>query len=242
MKKIKINSIRKLNEPRKVYDLSVDGTHNFFIGNNSTLTSNCDFLSISAMSSLRNIMETFSKTTRFILTCNYVEKIIPALISRCQVYEISPPNKKDVAIYLKKILDNEKIEYDVTDLKTIVNDFYPDVRKIINYSQQTSSNGKIVHVKKQNASFDLQSKIIELLKTKEKGTFNSIRQLISDSGVRTYEDLYKCLFDNLNEYGNNKTVELTITIAEYSFQNAMVVDKEITFMACVASVLKILKS
>lgn len=200
-----------------------------------------DFLSVHAMSSLRNMMETFSKTTRFILTCNYVEKIISPLISRCQVYEVTPPTKKDVAVYLKHILDSEQITYEMLDLKKIVEDYYPDVRKIINYAQQTSSEGKIVHIKKQSATHNLQNQIVDLLIQKKKGTFNEIRQLISDSGIKMFEELYKTLFDNLDKYGENKKVEITLTIAEYSYQNAMVVDKEITFMACIASILKILK-
>ena len=200
-----------------------------------------DYLSVNAQASLRNMMESFSKTTRFIMTCNYVEKVIPALISRCQVYEISPPNKKDVAIYLKHILDNEQIKYQLSDLKTIVDSFYPDIRKIINYSQQTSSSGEIVHIKKQSSSYDLQKQIIGILETKPKDSFNTIRQSVADAGIRTFEELYKCLFDSLDVYGGNKKVELTLTIAEYSFQNSMVVDKEITFMACIASILKLLK-
>lgn len=203
----------------------------------------CEYISLNAQSSLRNLMETFSLNTRFILTCNYVEKIISPLISRCQVFEIEPPSKKDVAVYLKNILDNEKIKYDLLDIKRIVVDFYPDVRKIINYTQQSCLNGEIKHIKVQKSGDDINNYILDQLKDNTKSSFNNIRQHIADSGLRTFDDLYKSIFNNIDILCENKldiVPDITITIAEYTFQSSMVVDKEITFMACIASLLKLL--
>jgi len=201
-----------------------------------------DYLSPNSQASLRNLMETYSQNTRFILTCNFVEKIIKPLISRCQVYQIEPPNKKDVAVWLTHVLTEETIEYDLTDIKTIVDDFYPDVRKIINYSQQVSSSGKIKHIKNHGASFDLKQKLIELIKTSKgnKNVFNEIRQLVNDSGTKHFDDLYHELYEKVDIYSNNKSLEIIINLAEYSYQNVMVVDKEITFMACISKILKII--
>jgi DNA polymerase III delta prime subunit len=103
MKKIKILSIESLEDKHHVYDLTVEGNHNFFIGETQTLTHNCDFLTPASQAALRNLMETFSLTTRFILTCNYYERIIDPVVSRCQVFQVSPPSKRDVAIHLAKI-------------------------------------------------------------------------------------------------------------------------------------------
>lgn len=199
-----------------------------------------DYTTLSAQASLRNLMEAYSQSTRFILTCNYVEKIIKPLHSRCQTFLIDPPNKKDVAVSLKKILDLEGIQYSMDDIKKIVNDFYPDIRKCINYTQQASTSGKIKHTRNQSASYELQSKLIELLQSKKSSAFNDIRQLVNDSGVKNFEMLYTCLYDNIDEYAK-KSAESIITLAEYSYQNSLVIDKEITFMACIAQLLKSIK-
>ena len=76
-----------------------------------------DYLNVnSAQPALRNLMETFSAHCRFILTCNYVEKIIEPIQSRCQTYKIIPPSKKDVAVHVKHILEEENIKFDLDDL------------------------------------------------------------------------------------------------------------------------------
>ena len=94
-----------------------------------------DFLTIQAQASLRNIIETFSRTTRFILTCNYVERIIDPLQSRCQVLKVVPPNKKEAAYHLSWIMDKEGIAFEMDDLGSIVLQHYPDLRKCINTIQ-----------------------------------------------------------------------------------------------------------
>ena len=199
-----------------------------------------DFFTTEAQAALRNLMETYSQTTRFILTCNYVEKIIKPLISRCQVFNIEPPTQKDVAIHIKNILDKENIKFELPDLKTILEDFYPDVRKIINFIQQNSTSGKLKIVKTQSASFDLKNKIIELIKSSKTNgkAFNDIRQLVNDAGTKVFEELYSELYDRVNEYAQNKETSVIIDIAEHIYQSAMVVDKEITFMACIAKIIK----
>ena len=199
-----------------------------------------DFFTTEAQAALRNLMETYSQTTRFILTCNYVEKIIKPLISRCQVFNIEPPTQKDVAIHIKNILDKEGIGFELTDLKTVLEDFYPDVRKIINFIQQNSTSGKLKIVKTQSASFDLKNKIIELIKGSKTNSkaFNDIRQLVNDAGTKVFEELYSELYDRVNEYAINKETSVIIDIAEHIYQSSMVVDKEITFMACVAKIIK----
>ena len=225
MKKIRIISIKKINEKRHVYDLSVDGNHNFFIGEKHILTSNCDFLTSEAQAALRNMMETYSLTTRFILTCNYVEKIIPALVSRCQTFKIEPISKKEVAIHLKNILDKESIKYTSDDLGYIVNTYYPDIRKILNYSQQSAIDGVIKINYENSVDANLKSKIIEQLTTRTSSSFNSIRQLVADEGIRQFEELYQILFDKVDEYTNGKQTLAILTIAEYLHQSSLVVNK-----------------
>ena len=199
-----------------------------------------DYVSIPAQASLRNLMEAYSETTRFILTCNYVEKIIKPLHSRCQTFLIDPPDKKDVAISIKKVLDMEEIEYTMDDIKKIVNDFYPDIRKCINYAQQASTSGKVKHIRNQSASYELQSKLIDLLVANKPSSFNDIRQLVNDSGTKSFEILYTYLYEHMDEYAKDN-MSAIITLAEYSYQNSLVIDKEITFMACIAQLLNSIK-
>ena len=104
-----------------------------------------DFLTIQAQASLRNVIETFSRTTRFILTCNFVERIIDPLQSRCQVLKIVPPSKKEVAGHISSILENgENISYEIEDIVTIVNQYYPDLRKCLNTVQLSIKDSKLI--------------------------------------------------------------------------------------------------
>ncbi len=103
-----------------------------------------DYLTRDAQAALRNLMETFSKSTRFILTCNYPEKVIDPIQSRCQTFEIIPPTKKDVAKRLNDILINEGIQFEMQDLAVIVNSGYPDIRRVINAAIIPKGNGAIV--------------------------------------------------------------------------------------------------
>mgnify|MGYP006268963573 FL=1 len=201
-----------------------------------------DFLTAQAQAALRNIIETFSLNTRFIFTCNYIEKIIPPILSRCQVFEIIPPSKKEIAVHLKSILEAEKVSYTADDLGYIVNTYYPDIRKILNFSQQSVDNGALKIYKNNSGVNDLKNSIIELIK-KYNGvsTFNDIRQLVADNDVKHYEELYQVLYDKVDEYADGKQTMIILTIAEYLYQNSLVVNKEITFMACIARILKELK-
>jgi len=200
-----------------------------------------DFLSPEAQAALRNMMETYSLTTRFILTCNYVEKIIPALVSRCQTYKIEPLSKKEVAVHLKNILDKETVQYTPEDLGYIVNTYYPDIRKILNYSQQSVINGKIKISELNSTNVDVKNKIVDLLKIRSSTAFNDIRQLVADSDIKQFEEIYETLYDKVDEYSNGKQTLVILILAEYIYQSAMVVNREITFMACISKLLKDLK-
>ena len=200
-----------------------------------------DFLSQESMGCLRNLIETFSLNTRFILTCNYHEKIIPPIVSRCQAFHIVPPSKKEIALHLKKILDAEKIQHTTDDIGFIVNTYYPDMRKMLNYAQQSILDNKLNIVSKKNENSDFKLKLLNLLKTPNQKTFNEIRQLIADADIRFFDECYKFLYDKISEFSKGNETLITITIAEHLYQSSLVVDKEITFMACIATILKNLK-
>ena len=104
----------------------------------------CDYLTPNAQAALRNLMETFSKHCRFILTCNYVERIIDPIQSRCQSYKVVPPSKKEVAQQMVKMLNEESVKYKLDDVAMIVNAGYPDIRRVINSSQRQVVDNKLV--------------------------------------------------------------------------------------------------
>jgi replication factor C small subunit len=233
LQKIKIVSITKTKEIKQVYDLSVEKTHNFFIGETETLTHNCDYMTANAQSILRNLMETFSLNTRFILTCNYVEKIIDPIQSRCQVFHITPPSKKDVALRMNQILNLESVTYKPEDLVSIINANYPDIRRILNSCQKQIVKGELKADTQSLIESSYTDKIIDLLVSKpdRKQLFTSIRQILADSQIRDYTALYRHLYENLDSYATGHIASIILIIAEAQYQDSFVVDKEINVCA-----------
>jgi len=126
-----------------------------------------DFLTINAQASLRNVIETFSRSTRFILTCNYIERIIDPLQSRCQTLKIVPPSKVEVAKHLAWILGEENISFIVDDIKNIVNQFYPDLRKMLNTIQLSIIDNKLSVDKSVLVSNNYMNLLLKELKSKK---------------------------------------------------------------------------
>jgi DNA polymerase III delta prime subunit len=189
---------------------------------------------------LLNMMETYSLTTRFILTGNYPERLIEPLRSRLQEFDLSPPTKKVVAQHISIILDKEEIEYEIEDLVTIVNKFYPDFRKIINNCQKYTVNG-FIELGVLTGDDDYQDKILDELKKPSSKSFNNIRQLIANSEIDNFEDLYKFLYDKLNDYANGNEGIIICYLEEYMYHATFRLDKEINIMACINKILETIK-
>ena len=188
-----------------------------------------DYMTPNAQAALRNIMETFSRHTRFILTCNYVEKIIDPIQSRCQVFGITPPNKANIALRLNNICKEESVEVELESIRTIVNSTYPDIRRSINALQRQVVDGKVVIDRASLLEADYMSKVLDELKGGRK--FNTIRKIVADSQVKTFEDLYRFLFDNIDEFAATAVANCIVIIAEAQYQDTFIVDKEINIMA-----------
>jgi DNA polymerase III delta prime subunit len=202
----------------------------------------CDFLTPNAQAALRNLMETFSRHCRFILTCNYVERIIDPIQSRCQSYQIIPPSKKEVAIHTSKILDTEGISFDNNDIVAMVNSGYPDIRRIINAVQRNIVDNNLVVDTESMVQNDYKLQVLEILQTQDKKlAFKNLRQLLADSQIRDYADLFRLLYDEIDSYGKGHIAEVILTIAKYELSDAQVVDKEINAMAMIIEILNILK-
>jgi DNA polymerase III delta prime subunit len=194
-----------------------------------------DFLTINAQAALRNVIETFSLTTRFIFTCNYVERIIDPIQSRTIVFELTPPSMQDVAFKCVEILDLEGVTYTKADIVRIVKQTYPDIRKSLNLLQSSIKNGDLQQSREVTNFNQTSDQIITLLKGQNIKNFTTIRQLVMDSNVRDYNELYRVLFERADEFTNSAIA--TLIIADYQYKSIMAPDKEITFCGCIAKLL-----
>ena len=192
-----------------------------------------DYMTPQAQAILRNLMETFSKHCRFILTCNYVEKIIDPIQSRCQTFQIIPPTKKDVAVQISKILTEERIQFELKELVPIVDSSYPDIRKIINTCQLNSSKGVLKIDSSSISDADVRVKIIDILKSKDdkRNRYINLRQAVADSRIQDFTELYTHLYEKVNDYAVGNTSAVIMILAQGQYKDAMIVDKEICFMA-----------
>lgn len=199
-----------------------------------------DFLTQPGQAALRNIIEEYSINTRFILTCNYVERLIEPITSRCEVHVIKPPTKGEVAKHIcNNILDVEGIKYDITDVASLIKIYYPDIRSIIKYLQAGVKGGEFVFT---NLNIDWVNKIIELLKRPNKTNWSELRQVVVDAQVDDYQPLIEILFDKVSDYGGGKEAEIIIELDETQYRSRMVPDKEISIAALLSKLLQILKN
>ena len=199
-----------------------------------------DFLTIQAQASLRNVIESFSRSTRFIMTCNFIERIIDPLQSRCQVLKIVPPSKKEIAKHLKQILDIEQTKFEVEALVNIVNTHYPDIRKMLNTIQLSTKDNELALDESIIVSSNYIKQIIEELKNK-KTNFRKLRQIIADSGVKDFEGLYRALFDYASEYAVGREGSVAMILNEHQYHSNFRIDKEINIASALAKIIEIKK-
>jgi len=203
----------------------------------------CDYITPNAQAALRNLMETFSKHCRFILTCNYVERIIDPIQSRCQSFQIVPPSKKEVAVHLSNILKNENVTFKVDDIATIINGGYPDIRKIINTSQRQVVKNELKLDAQEIILSDYKLKLLKVIQTKSKTRkeiFTEIRQILADAKVTDFADFFRLLYDEVDTYGKGHIAECILIIARYESSDTHVVDKEINAMAMLIELLGVI--
>jgi replication factor C small subunit len=201
-----------------------------------------DYMTPQAQAILRNLMETFSRHCRFILTCNYIEKIIEPIQSRCQTFQITPPTKKDVAIQMSKILKSESVEFDPKDLVPIIDSSYPDIRKIINTCQLNSLKGKL-QVDVQNLlENDYKLKVLEVLKSNDdkRNKYMKIRQTVLDSKATDFSDLYTLLYEKVDDYAGENTANVILVLGDGVAKSAVAIDKEIIAAATLIQILNII--
>ena len=210
-----------------------------FKGIKVVILDEADFITIQGQAALRNVIETFSRSTRFILTCNYIERIIDPIQSRCQVLKIIPPSKLDTAKHTAWVLDQEEISYETDDIKSIVNQYYPDLRKMLNTIQSSTINSKLLLDKDVLVSSNYMLSIIKELSTSK--NWKNIRQIIADSGVKDFEELYRFLFDNSSKYASDREGSVAIILNEHLYQANFRIDKEINIMSAISKIIETIK-
>ena len=198
-----------------------------------------DFLTQPAQAALRNLIEEYSITTRFVLTCNYIERLIEPLQSRCEIHILKPPTKGAVAKHIcTNILDVEGIKYELPDVALLVKEFYPDVRSIIKNLQAGVKDSKYEWIA---LSTDWLAAIVEVLKSRDGKAWYTIRQIVADAQVDDFQAAYKYLFDNLDKFSYGHDAELSVVLDEHIWRAGVVPDKEINFAAAIAKILETTK-
>ncbi len=199
-----------------------------------------DFLTGPAQASLRPVMEMYAMNTRFILTGNYHEKISEPIMSRVQSFELLPPSKRDVAIHLINVLKSENITFTNEELAIIVNTYYPDIRKIIQVSQQSSLTGTLKVSKANLVQYDIRNKIVEMLKVRSPAV--DIKKYVIEQNLNRFEELYQHLFENVDTYAEGKQASVLLKIADGARNDTLSPMKQIQFVACIIEILKSLKT
>ena len=195
----------------------------------------------STQPALRGFIEEFSNNCRFILTCNFKNRIIEPLHSRCGVYEFNTSKKSMIELCesfmarCKTILDNEKIEYDDKPLAELIMKFAPDWRRVLNELQRYSINGRIdsgVVANLQDKNFD---DLFSHLKNKN---FKSMRSWVVNNIDTDASAIFRAIYDRMMDKVAPQSIpQLVLLLADYQYKNAFVADHELNVVACLTEVM-----
>ena len=195
----------------------------------------------SVQPALRGVIEEFSKNCRFIFTCNFKNRIIPALHSRCSVvdFKISKDAKPALGMEMlenvKRILNEESVKYEESVLVQLVLKYFPDFRRVINELQKYSLNGIIDEdILKQSSDENFNELFVAL---KEKN-FSGMRKWVAQNIDNDHVRLYRQIYDTLNDRFEKKSIpQAVLTIADYSYKSAFVADQEVNMVACLTEMM-----
>ena len=203
------------------------------------LLDEADYLSPNAQAALRGVMEEYHSTARFILTCNYPNRIIPAIHSRCQGFHVERTDLTEYTARVATILVEESVEFDLETLDNYVRVAYPDLRKCINLVQQNVHEGNLVAPNKGDAGeaewkFDM----VDLFKA---GKIAEARKLLCGKlRAEEMEEVYRWLYDNLEIFGDEQKQDSAVLIIKQSLvDHTLVVDAEINLAACLVKLTRL---
>jgi DNA polymerase III delta prime subunit len=190
---------------------------------------------------LRGFMEEFSKNCRFILTCNYKNRIIQPLHSRCTVIDFKIPvsEKPKLAKQMHKricaILDSENVEYDGKVIAELVMRRFPDFRRLINDLQKYAMGGKIDVGILGTTATDKVNDLVQFMKKKE---FGSIRKWVANNIDNDHTTMFRSLYDSMYDHLAPPSIpQAIVTLADYQYKSAFVADQEINMMACLSELM-----
>lgn len=195
------------------------------------LLDEADYLTPEAQAAMRGVMEEYSNTSRFILTCNHPNKIIPAIHSRCQQMHFASIDQTEFTARVATILVEENMEFDLDTLDTYVKVTYPDLRKCINFVQQNCQDNRLVGAKESDAgTADYRIQMVELFK---QGKISEARKLVcGQARPEEMEEIYRWLYDNVAIFGDEPVQEKSILIIKQGLvDHTLVSDPEINLAA-----------
>ncbi len=196
------------------------------------LIDEADYMNINSVQpALRNLMEDYSHSVRFILTCNYPNKIMPAIHSRCQHMHIAKIDQIEFTARMADILITEDVQFDLDTLDTYVKAYYPDLRKCINTVQLESQTGTLVNKKADDgSSADYKLKMVDLFKA---GKITEARKLICSQVLpEEMDEIYRWLYDNIELFGDEEKQDSAVLIIKQGLvDHALVSDPEINLAA-----------
>ena len=191
-----------------------------------------DYISPNGQAALRGVMEQYASTCRFLLTCNYERRIIPAIHSRCQGFKILKLDEKMFMVRAGEILTEENIKFDIDTLSTYVKATYPDLRKCINVCQMNSQTGELKQPQNGDTSEgDVEVTYIALF---QNGDIKKAREyIIEHADSEQYEKVYRKMYENLFWFGDDdlKQARALLAIRQGLVNHAIVVDPEINLAA-----------
>jgi len=204
------------------------------------LLDEADYLTPNAQAILRGVMEAYSSTSRFILTCNYPNRIIPAIHSRCQGFHVLKTDQTEFTARAATILVTENVEFDIDTLDTFVKLSYPDLRKCINLLQQNVVECKLVSPSAgENESADYKLEMIDLFKS---GNIQAARKLLcSRARPEEMEEIYRWCYDNIELFGDTeeKKDSAIIIIKQGLVDHTLIADAEINLSATLAKLARL---
>ncbi len=197
------------------------------------LLDEADYITPNGQAVMRNLMEQYNETARFILTCNYEARIIPPISSRCQHFRFRAGNKDDITEYVAKILLAEDVKFDLDQLDKIISIGYPDVRKIVNILQQNTVDGELHASESDAEGGDYKFKLLDLI---ESDDWVGARDLCCSSVVaEEWEGVYRFLYENIESSKKFQQQEKweagILAIAEHLYKHGICADPEINAAA-----------
>ena len=222
--------------------LNFASTVSFSGGRKYVILDEADYLNPnSTQPALRNFMEEYSRNCGFILTCNFKNKLIDPLISRCSVIEFSIPkeDKPKLAVkFYKRVLDilkKENVEHDPKAVAGVIEKHFPDWRRVLNELQRYAATGKIDVGILTNLQEDSFKQLIGYLKGKE---FSNVRKWVGENSDIDTATFFRKFYDQASDMMDSPSVaQLVLILAKYQYQSAFVADQEINFAACMTEVM-----